>query len=365
MADRTEGERSDPAGTDAVDDPRRTDGAPAASAPDRDGETADEGAPADTADAESAGDGADGDATDGEDADTAEDSAADGQAARDATGDDADEAAADRDEDAATLAARVELLEAENQRLRTAHEQAVREQYRRSALAFALVGLAALVGAALFPTVRDVLLGLAGIGVFAAVLLVSLVPERLVPASVGQAIYGSLADTERALAAELGLRGDPHYVSTDPGPGNVRLYLPQASDATLPPRSSLGSTFVVGDAYRGLAVEPTGAELVDEFAAASGELPDAPGSALEALGEAIREQFELAGTVETEYADDLATLRVEDSRLGDPTRPDHPIQSVVGVGLAAVTGRPVVLVDADRPAGDENRGLITFRIHEE
>jgi len=186
--------------------------------------------------------------------------------------------------------AQIEVLQEENQRLREEYARARRTQYHRTALALAVVGVVAALGGVFFPTARTVLFALGGTGLFAAALTRYLTPEQFISASVGEAIYGSLAETEADLVAELGLQDDRLYL---PGPdtasgSSIRLFVPQRTDYELPQPSALDSVFVLTDdeAERGVALHPSGGPLFEEFRRTiSGELADDVGTLATQLGD--------------------------------------------------------------------------------
>lgn len=243
----------------------------------------------------------------------------------------------------ADVQAELAVLREENERLRAAYASAKRSRHRQTALGFALIGLLALSGAALLPAVRTVLLALAGTGLFAAVLTVYLTPERFVAASVGRSVYEAMADSEAAVVAELGLADERVYVPVESEPG-VRLFVPQHADRPLPAASALADAFVVpdGDATRGLALDPTGVELVEEVdQATSGGLPAEPDALASSLREALREQLELVDAATVEVEPGRATLAVTDSAFGPCHRFDHPVPSTFVCGLARGLDVPV------------------------
>ena len=108
----------------------------------------------------------------------------------DPAADDADEGNADEEE----LLARIETLQDENERLRRELSAARRTRYRRTAIGMAFLGGLGLLGAGLIPSLRELLLALGGTGLFGALLTYYLTPERFVAASVGEAVYGTLAE---------------------------------------------------------------------------------------------------------------------------------------------------------------------------
>lgn len=243
------------------------------------------------------------------------------------------------EESAAELQARVDLLEEETRRLRAERAREKRVKHRRTAAGFALLGLFAIGGAALFPDARTVLFALAGTGLFAAVLTLWITPERFVSADVGERVYAAMARNGDGVVNELGLAGDPVYVPRD---GDVRLYIPQSPGTPIPSEDTLEDTFVVGpdDTARGIAFEPTGGRLIDVLDEdARGGVPERA----ERLGDALVETFELATAVDVDVdtTDGRVTWSVSGPLYGSGDRFDHPIVSLLAVGTATAVDRPV------------------------
>lgn len=235
------------------------------------------------------------------------------------------------------LAGELAVLEAENEQLRTEYARLQQTQYRRSAVALAVLGALAAVGGLLFPTARAVLLALAGTGLFLGVLTYYLSPEQFLPASVGREVYGALAANERAVVDELGLSDGRLYVPVE---GRVRLYVPGSTGDSLPDDDALGETFVVGEG-RGVAFQPTGQALFAEFERAlTGELADEPAELARQLREGLVEQFELVESTEQSVPEETTAesgelrVGVTGSAFGSVEQFDHPVPSVLGVGLA-------------------------------
>ena len=259
------------------------------------------------------------------------------------------------------LAARVELLEAENRRLRDQFDRARRAGHHRAALGLAVVGCVAALGGVLFPSSGDVLFALAGTGWFAAVLTFYLTPERFIAATVGERVYAATATTGAELIGDLGLTGDLVYATTTAetgAVGDVRLFVPLHRNYVVPEGAELGSPFVVTDDERGrgLSVTPTGASLFREFEASLAEpLESDPERLVLQLRDALVAEFELldAATVEYDEANRRVTVRVEGSAFGAVTRFDHPVASLLATGLANGLQRPVRLetVEADESTG--------------
>jgi hypothetical protein len=243
----------------------------------------------------------------------------------------------------------IDVLEAENQRLREEYARVKRTQYERSALALVAVGVVAGVGAVLFPAARTVLFALAGTGVFLGVLTYYLAPEQFFPASLGRAVYETLARNESAIVAELGLQDEFVYVPTD---GGVRLYVPQRPSADVPPAEDLADAFVVGpdDTTRGVAFDPTGGALLEEIERGLPTgLGEDPATLTAQLTDALTEQFELAAEMDWELEDaSRVTVAVYDPSYGDADLIDHPVASTLATGLARGLAIPVTC-QVDRP----------------
>ena len=255
------------------------------------------------------------------------------QAPSDTAGDTAT-TAAERD-------ARIEALEAENARLRSEYTRLRHTGYRRTVIGLAAIGGVAAVGGVVFPDVRGVLFALGATGLFAAVLTVWITPERFVSADVGERIYTALAATHDAAIAELGLEGTPVYVPGDRGP---RLYIPQqATDEHPPADADLTETFVVdAEAGHGLSVTPTGAPLIEELQGIQ-TLPARGEELAVTLADAVVEVFGLADGVDADVDAEAgrAVFEVDAPVYGEPARFDHPIGSVLAVGLAVGLEAPV------------------------
>lgn len=273
--------------------------------------------------------------------------------------DDADEYETEDDtETDADLLARIERLEDENERLRTLASAMYRRRYRRTAIGLATIGAVALLGAALLPSLRTVLVALGATGFFAAVFTYYITPERFVSASVGEGIYRTLADNEAALVDDLELQGTPYIVPASGPAAPARLFVP-VDDETPPPTDELLEPFRV-DSEPGLLFQPTGTplyELLNLAVENEGAKPD-PALLTNAVGEALAEQFELIEAFETDVEPQRATLRVEGSIYGAVDRFDHPVASLLATTLAVELDTPVtVFVEA----ADRRDWLVTCR----
>ena len=274
--------------------------------------------------------------------------------------------------EAAALHGRLETLEAENERLRAALEAAQRRRYRWTALGLATVGMVALGGALLLPELRELLIALGATGLFGAVLTYVLTPERFVAASVGESVYGTLADNERAIVEDLDLRGEPVVVPTSGEIGPARLFVPLTGrdDASadgaeagpiatsVPDEDALSTPFVT-TGRPGLAVEPTGGPLYDALVAATGALPEASADVSVVVADGLVEQFELVGDAEVDAEPGRVTLAVDDSAYGPVDRFDHPVASLLATALAVTLETPVSVSVAE--GGEEGEWLVTCR----
>lgn len=267
------------------------------------------------------------------------------------------------DETPTELAARAELLAAENRRLREEYARARQSRYRRTALGLGIVGTIAIAAGLLFPAGREILLVLGATGVFGAILTYYLSPGRFVAADVGEQVYAALAANHAALADELGLQDDRVYLPGDEGDA-PHLFVPQRIEYDLPTDRS--RPIVTDGRERGLILEPTGGSLLAEFKRATPGEPASPPAPLAAqLADSLVEQFELARSAEpdVDHADGRATIAITGSAFGDVDRFDHPIASLLATGFASGLDRPVHLtVD---PAGDRADWLVTCRWEED
>ena len=252
------------------------------------------------------------------------------------------------------LAARIELLEAENRRLRAEYARARRSQYRRTAIGLAAIGAVSTLGGIAFPASNTVLFSLGAIGFFAALLTYYLTPERFVAATVGEAVYAAHAENGDALVSELGLSEQYRYVPLEGPTRAATLYVPQAEGAAVPPESELDAVFVVGeDGERGLSLRPAGGALFVEFERTlAGPLADDPGSLADQLADGLVEMLELADGVDSEVSSDgtRCTFGIVGSALGTVDRFDHPVGSFLAVGFAVGLDRPVEMTVT---SGDE------------
>lgn len=267
-------------------------------------------------------------------------------------------------DDPGMLAARLELLEAENERLRRELSNTRRKRYRRSIIGTGAIGMSAVLGAVLFPAASTVLLALGGTGLFIAVLIRYVTPERFISATVGRDIYEALSTNQETLTDELALGDDHVYVSVEgsSGPG-VRLFVPQHPEYVIPDDEDLDSMLVLPTERRGrgVAFEPTGGALVDELRSATdGGLADDLDTLADQLVDGLIEAFELVDSAKPDVDRDggRLSITVTGGTYGPVNRFDHPIASIVATALAAELDTPVTLEVTEHDNGEY---LVTCR----
>ncbi|THE65052.1 hypothetical protein D8Y22_07440 [Salinadaptatus halalkaliphilus] len=243
-------------------------------------------------------------------------------------------------EDRVELAARIELLEAENRRLRSTYARVRHAQYRKRALGLFAISIVAVGGGLIFPAHRDVLFALGATGAFGAVLTYYLSPGAFVAADVGERIYAALASNQAALAGELGLSETRLYVPAH-AIGDCRLFVPRYHDYELPTHEG---PIVTDEDARGLVLEPTGGRLFEAFQQAlTTDLSRTPSPLAAQLADGLVEQFELADGVDPQVDPSQVTFAVTDSAVRDLDRFDHPVASFLAVGMATGLEQPVDL----------------------
>lgn len=262
--------------------------------------------------------------------------------------------------DTEELAAQVELLREENRRLRESYARAKRAQYRRVAAGLGGLGLLAILAAVAFPVARTVLLALGATGVFGGLLTYYLTPERFISASVGTGVYVALASNFEDLSAELGLEDPLLYVPAGETGSRVRLFRPQRAAFEVPDAGALESVFVVTEeaGQRGIALEPTGRALFEEFERAlEAPLGSSLDELLSQLRDGVLEQFEIADSLAFDADSDngRVTLEFDGGVYGGVSQFDHPAVSFVAIGLVRHLGCPV------RVETGRTDGVVTFR----
>lgn len=268
----------------------------------------------------------------------------------------------DEAETNAALAAQVELLRVENDRLRERLDSSQRRRHVRATTALATAGVCALVGAVFFPFAGELLIALGATGLFGAILVVYLTPERFVSASVGEGLYESIEADRRSTLEQLDVRGSPLYLPVETATGSgVRLFVPQYSEHAIPQQKYLNAVFVISpnELARGLAFDPTGSTLLAELRrTVSGGLSDDPDGLARQLADGLVETFELVEAAETDVDEDRLSIVVTNSAYGPIDRFDHPIASLVGTAVAEVMDAPVSVEVESRDGGEY---LITAR----
>ena len=256
----------------------------------------------------------------------------------------------------AALAAEVELLRVENDRLRERLDRSQRKKHVRATAALATAGLAALVGAVFFPFARELLIALGATGVFGAILVVYLTPERFVSSSVGEGLYRSVEADRQTILEQLDVRGTPIYVPVETARGaEIRLFVPQHGEYAIPQAEYLDAVFVTtsNELARGVAFDPTGTTLGEELRrSVPGGLADDPETLASQLADGLVETFELVDAAETDVDEKRLSIVVTNSAYGPVDRLDHPIASLVGTTVAEVTDGPVTVEVETRDGGE-------------
>ncbi|WP_245549661.1 hypothetical protein [Natronococcus occultus] len=221
-----------------------------------------------------------------------------------------------------------------------------------TAVGFAVLGALAFVAGLALPDGRTVLFALAGIGGFAAVLAAEIEPERAIEARDATRVYETSARNLARLVETIGATADRRYVPlAGRGADGVRLIVPLAADR---PRSTDlvaedgGET---GDTT--LSLEPVGAPFVAELERSLADgLAGDPERLAEQLTDALADRFEVVDRAEPsiDAGDGRLDVAISEGVFGPADRFDHPVVSILGVGLAVGLERPVdAIVLEDRP----------------
>lgn len=270
-------------------------------------------------------------------------------------------------QDPVELRAQLDVLSEENDRLREEYARAKRSQYYRSALGLVGIGMVAVVGGILFPSVRPLLFVLGATGLFAGLLTYFLTPERFITADVGQSVFTAAADDIESILGELGLQERQVYVpiTDERGERTCRLFVPQHENYRVPESAALQSTFVTtaDSETRGVAFTPTGQRLFREFERTlRGGVSRNPSQLAAQLADGLVEQLELCEQVTPDVDTDTgrATFGVVGSTFGPLDRINNPIASFLGVGIARGVDSQVEL-SVEAPDDARSDYLVTVR----
>lgn len=228
-------------------------------------------------------------------------------------------------------------------------------KYKRGGRALTVLGVLALVGAIWLQDARSVLIALGGTGLFGAVLLLYLTPERITTQSTNESIYTAIEMTGKELIDEFKLRDDRIYIpiegDTDVQP-SVRLFIPAHGDFAIPgPHEAMELLIENPDGgIEGLSLPPTALELYREFSAsAHPSIADEPSQMADQVVDALVNQFELVEEATSTVEPERVTIAVTGSLYGPVDRLDHPVTSFSAVSLATILDVPV---DVDVTPGD-------------
>lgn len=183
---------------------------------------------------------------------------------------------------------------------------------RGPALVLALGGLALVGGGLAAPDYETLLLTWGGTALFGAALVVLFGPTASVRADVAGGVYATLAANCRTAVDA----GQLLYAPTNDG---VRL--------------------VTGNAR----LVPVGATLVDRIEASTVTDPEGVEGRLEALLDGLVAEVELVDRASATVGGGEATVTARGLRLPADEQFDHPVASVVGVGLARTVDAAVLV----------------------
>ena len=237
-----------------------------------------------------------------------------------------------------------------------------------AALLLAALGIASLGGWFLWGTATTgPLLYFGGIGLFGAVLVPLIFPERTLPPMVAEGLHGALVSAVEREGGAGATRGATVYRPDPDGaggagstePSDVRVYALDGEPQDLDSAASVASTLTTESSFRSSAA---GSVLYRAFR--SEAVPNV-GATPEAfawqLCQGLTEWFELAtdATPEVESTGGM-TIHIEESTLPRADRFDHPIVSFLGVALACYWDRPVV-IDVQPGEGEPKSYRINLR----
>ncbi|QLK26367.1 hypothetical protein HYG81_01740 [Natrinema zhouii] len=243
----------------------------------------------------------------------------------------------------ADLENRIDRLTARNERLHDHVGWIDRSGAIPSTLGFVGLSVLSAVGAFVVPSAQSVLLAIAGIGITGVVLSNAVARGEFIERGDAEEVYAACAANYDAMIATFDHAEDRLYLPGDDG--RIRLFVPRRSDEF--PES--GDALVAGDADRqGLVLEPIGNGFVREV---EGAVADAmlatPAAMVEQLTDALEDRFEFVAATDSIVEAGRAEVAVSGSAFGPVDRFDHPVASILAVGLATHLERPVRLEVTD------------------
>lgn len=242
--------------------------------------------------------------------------------------------------------------------LQSHHSNGRQFRYRRMGVALGLVGLVTYLLSWFYPETRELLLIIGGTGLFTAVMVFYLTPERFVPVSVSERIFEPLLENNRDIVNELGFRGPPVYVPIGEHDGSdgtreVVLFISEHEKSELPGSDVLAERTIIMDSdRRGFAVRPSAISLIRNFTASvSSGLNNNPPQLTAQLTDGLTNSLEFIGSATEEIRQDenRATFRISSPCYSNLDRIDNPIPSFIGTGLAAGLGSPVEVTVRESP----------------
>ncbi|QSW99412.1 hypothetical protein [Haloterrigena alkaliphila] len=255
----------------------------------------------------------------------------------------------------ADLRNRVDRLTTRNERLREQVDRSRQSGTRR--MTYGLVGLAILsVGAGfVVSSAQPVLFALAGVALVGALLTSTLSLGRFIERGDATEVYATCAANYEAIVAASGLSDERHYVPSDDD--RIRLVVPRDPDAA---PETVEASVDADPGGQGLVLEPIGTGFVRELEETLSEAVTPTAAAtVDQLTDALEDRFEFVAAANSTVDEGRAEIAVTASAFGPVDRFDHPVASILAVGLVAHLERPVrleVTEDAER-----GQWLVTYR----
>lgn len=249
------------------------------------------------------------------------------------------------------LAAEIELLKEENNRLRSQYITAKKTQYRRTAIAFIVIGVLSVVSGLFLEGSRNVLLALGGTGLFSGFLTYYLTPESFISASIGEKIYTVFSENQENIKKELGLQDTQLYIPIKKEDEiKVKLFIPKNTQYKIPTQQELNSYFIVtkNQETRGISTTPIGEPLIEELKQTLDQpLSNKTEILAQQLSSGLTETLEITQTAtqQTDPENNRITISIEKNKYGKIDTTDHPIPSFIATGIAKAKTKPTKIED--------------------
>lgn len=258
----------------------------------------------------------------------------------------------DRDTTASELAEferRLERLQARNEQLEKETDRFSRYRPRFIALGFVGVGLLSFLAALSVPEGQTVLFTIAGIGLFAGVLTRTVAHGHFVESQDAERVYGACAANYSAIVADRADSTSRRYLPD--AQNRIRLLVPD--DSTDVPKT-LDQSTTIGKTQQGVVLEPIGNPFVREVKREAATDLTSVVATVEQLADALEDRFEFVASADPVVDMDAGrvSVAISGSAFGAVDRFDHPVASILAVGLANQLEQPVRLEVTD----DTDRG---------